>query len=151
MVDDNQSKHMGNRVNLSPKMLSLWKSAIESNKALLLEEFNLGPDALLEKVEEFEGISHATEHSHPAFISSSEDAFEGSTGYLQADTEDNYSNEEGLDDADDYDNNNDDEDDYDYYNDDKDDEFNDIVVTSAQPGSLPIDQLVDKLKLRQKE
>ncbi|XP_058768355.1 CRS2-associated factor 2, chloroplastic [Vicia villosa] len=151
MVDDNQSKHMGNTVKLSPKMLSLWKSAIESNKALLLEEFNLGPDALLEKVEEFEGISHATEHSHPAIISSSEDAFEGSTGYLQADTEDNYSNEEGLDDADDYDNNNDDEDDYDYYNDAEDDEFNDIVVTSAQPGSLPIDSLVGKLKLRQKE
>lgn len=134
---------MGNMVNSSPKMLSLWKSAIESNKALLLEEFNLGPDALLEKVEEFEGISHATEHSHPAFISSSEDAFEGS--------EDNYSNEEGLDNVDDYDRNSDDEDDFDHYTDDEDNEFNDIVVTSAQPGSLPIDLLVGKLKLRQKE
>ncbi|CAL5197264.1 unnamed protein product [Lathyrus oleraceus] len=143
MVNDNQSKHMGNMVNSSPKMLSLWKSAIESNKALLLEEFNLGPDALLEKVEEFEGISHATEHSHPAFISSSEDAFEGS--------EDNYSNEEGLDNVDDYDRNSDDEDDFDHYTDDEDNEFNDIVVTSAQPGSLPIDLLVGKLKLRQKE
>ncbi|KAL5063425.1 hypothetical protein RYX36_025162 [Vicia faba] len=140
---------MGNTVNSSPKMLSLWKSAIESNKALLLEEFNLGPDALLEKVEEFEGISQATEHSHPAFISSSEDAFEGSIE--EGGTEDNYSNEEGLDDVDDYDSNNDDEDDYDYYNDDEHDEFNDIVVTSAQPGSLPIDSLVDKLKLRQKK
>jgi len=136
-------------VGTSPKMLSLWKSAIESNKALLLEEFNIGPDALLEKVEEFEGISHATEHSYPAFTSSSQTAFEGSNLYLQDGTENNYSSD-GLDDADDYDNNSDGEDDYDYYS-DEDDEFNDIVDTSAQHGSLPVDLLVDKLKLRQKE
>jgi hypothetical protein len=122
-------------------MLSLWKSAIEANKALLLEEFNLGPDALLEKVEEFEGISHATEHSYPAFTSSSENAFER---YLEDGTEDNYSSD-GVEDVDDYDSNNDDDD---YYSDDEDDEFNDIVDTSAQPGSLPIDLLVNKLKFR---
>lgn len=148
-VADNQSKRISKMVSTSPKMLSLWKSAIESNKALLLEEFNIGPDALLEKVEEFEGISHATEHSYPAFTSLSDDAFEGSNLYLQDGTEDNYSSD-GQDDADDYDNNSDDEDDYDYYN-DEDDEFNDIVDTSAEPGSLPVDLLVDKLKLRQKE
>jgi hypothetical protein len=125
-------------------MLSLWKSAIEANKALLLEEFNLGPDALLEKVEEFEGISHATEHSYPAFTSSSENAFETSVVYLEDGTEDNYSSD-GIEDVDDYDSNNDDDD---YYSDDEDDEFNDIVDTSAQPGSLPIDLLVNKLKFR---
>ncbi|KAJ1432356.1 CRS2-associated factor 2, chloroplastic [Sesbania bispinosa] len=76
--DDNQSKHEGNMVKTSPKMLSLWRSAIESSKALLLEEFDLGPDALLEKVEEFEGISQAIEHSYPAFILSSEDRDEAS-------------------------------------------------------------------------
>ena len=53
----------------------------------------------MEKVEEFEGISQATKHSHPTFISSSEDAFEGSIE--EGGTEDNYSNEEGLDDVDD--------------------------------------------------
>jgi hypothetical protein len=136
-------------VKTSSKMLSLWKSAIEANKALLLEEFNLGPDALLEKVEEFEGISHATEHSYPAFTSSSENAFETSVVYLEDGTEDNYSSD-GVEDVDDYDSNNDDDDD-DYYSDDEDDEFNDIVDTSAQPGSLPIDLLVNKLKFRQKD
>ncbi|KAK2354605.1 RNA-binding CRS1 / YhbY (CRM) domain-containing protein [Trifolium repens] len=142
-VGDNQSKDIGNMVKTSSKMLSLWKSAIEANKALLLEEFNLGPDALLEKVEEFEGISHATEHSYPAFTSS-ENAFETSVVYLEDGTEDNYSSD-GIEDVDDYDSNNDDDD---YYSDDEDDEFNDIVDTSAQPGSLPIDLLVNKLKFR---
>ncbi|GAU41146.1 hypothetical protein TSUD_190460 [Trifolium subterraneum] len=144
-VDDNQSKDIGNMIKTSSKMLSLWKSAIEANKALLLEEFNLGPDALLEKVEEFEGISHATEHSYPAFTSSSDNAFEDGS-------EENYSSDGGLEDVDDYDSNNDDEDDDDdddYLNEDEDDEFNDTVDTSAQPGSLPIDLLVNKLKFRQ--
>ncbi|CAJ2636184.1 unnamed protein product [Trifolium pratense] len=128
-VGDNQSKDISNMVKTSSKMLSLWKSAIEANKALLLEEFNLGPDALLEKVEEFEGISHATEHSYPAFTSSSD----------------------GVEDVDDYNGNNDDEDNDDYYNDDEDvDEFNDIVDTYAQPGTLPVDLLVNKLKFRNK-
>ncbi|XP_058084159.1 CRS2-associated factor 2, chloroplastic isoform X2 [Magnolia sinica] len=52
----------------SPRMMSLWKQAIESSKALLLDEIDLGPDALLEKVEEFEGTSQATEHSYRALI-----------------------------------------------------------------------------------
>ena len=53
--------------------MSLWERAIESNKALLLDEMTLGPDALLEKVEEFEGMSLATEHSCEAVVLSSED------------------------------------------------------------------------------
>ncbi|KAH7570312.1 hypothetical protein JRO89_XS05G0084400 [Xanthoceras sorbifolium] len=36
-------------VRSSPKMMSLWKRAIESSKALLLDEINLGPDDLLKK------------------------------------------------------------------------------------------------------
>ncbi|CAH2080527.1 unnamed protein product [Thlaspi arvense] len=59
-------------VNASPKMTSLWRRAIETSKALLLEEINLGPDALLKKVEDFEGLSQATEHSYPAVVLSSE-------------------------------------------------------------------------------
>lgn len=60
-------------VRTSPKMMSLWKRAIESSKALLLDEIGLGPDDLLKKVEEFESTSQAIEHSYPALILSSED------------------------------------------------------------------------------
>lgn len=127
-------------MNTSPKMLSLWKSAIESNKALLLEKFDLGPDALLEKVEEFEGISQAMEHSHPAFPLLSEDGAEGAIANFEDRTEDSYSSEED-----------DDDDDYDDYYGDEDDDLYDIVDTSAQPGSLPVDLIVEKLNLRQKE
>ncbi|KAL5981652.1 CRS2-associated factor 2 [Asimina triloba] len=52
----------------SPRMMSLWKRAIDANKALFLDNINLAPDALLKKVEEFEGISQATVHSYPALI-----------------------------------------------------------------------------------
>ncbi|KAK9086213.1 hypothetical protein Syun_028607 [Stephania yunnanensis] len=58
----------------SPKLMWLWKRAIESSKALLLEEIELGPDALLEKVEEFAAISQVIEHSYPALILSGQDA-----------------------------------------------------------------------------
>ncbi|KAK2991234.1 hypothetical protein RJ640_023815 [Escallonia rubra] len=51
-------------VSSGPKMMSLWKRAIESSKALLLDEICLGPDALLKKVEEFESGSQATVHSY---------------------------------------------------------------------------------------
>ncbi|XP_061353595.1 CRS2-associated factor 2, chloroplastic isoform X2 [Gastrolobium bilobum] len=125
-TDDNQCKHDGNMVNTSPKMLSLWKRAIESCKALLLDEFNLGPDALLEKVEEFDAISQATEHSYPAFTLCNENDSYSS---------DNLPTEEDEDDDDDYDN----------YHDDEDDELYDIVDTSAQPGSLPVDSIIKKL------
>lgn len=136
-------------VNTSPKMLSLWKSAIESNKALLLEELSLGPDALLEKVEEFEGISQATEHSHPAFALLSQDSAERPVLNFEVGTEDSYSSDGGFpaEDGDD----GDDDDDDDYYYDDEDDDLYDIVDTSAKPGSLPVDLIVEKLKPRLKE
>ncbi|KAK0597483.1 hypothetical protein LWI29_025801 [Acer saccharum] len=78
-------------VRLSPKMMSLWKRAIESSKALLLDEINLGPDDLLKKVEEFENISQATEHSYPALVLSSEDGTSSSTTTLEYDESENYS------------------------------------------------------------
>lgn len=65
----------------SPRMMSLWKHAIESNKALLLDETDLGPDALLEKVEAFEGMTQAAEHSYPARPVSGED---GTTNLIAA-------------------------------------------------------------------
>ncbi|XP_072955393.1 CRS2-associated factor 2, chloroplastic [Typha angustifolia] len=52
----------------SPKMLSLWKRAIDSSKALLLDGAELSPDSLLKQVEEFDGTSQAAEHSYPALI-----------------------------------------------------------------------------------
>ncbi|XP_017219909.1 CRS2-associated factor 2, chloroplastic isoform X1 [Daucus carota subsp. sativus] len=61
------------KVQLSPKMMSLWSRAIESNQAMVLDDLGLGPDALLEKVEEFERTSQATVHSFPALILPSED------------------------------------------------------------------------------
>lgn len=140
-IDDNQSKHDGNMVNTSPKMLSLWNRAIESRKALLLDEFNLGPDALLEKVEEFEGISQATEHSYPAFISSSEDGLKVSFANFEDGTEDSQSSD-GLYNEDD----DEDDDNYDDYPDDEydEDDLYDIVDSSAQPGSLPVDLIVKR-------
>lgn len=60
-------------VKSSPKMMSLWNRAIETSKAMLLEDSGLGPDSLLQKVEEFDSMSHATEHSYPALVFSSED------------------------------------------------------------------------------
>ncbi|KAK9935316.1 hypothetical protein M0R45_022423 [Rubus argutus] len=71
--DDYSSKSDTKTVISSPKMMSLWKRSIDTNKALLLDELDLDPDALLKKIEEFEGISQATEHSYPALILSSED------------------------------------------------------------------------------
>ncbi|KAK3035101.1 hypothetical protein RJ639_032603 [Escallonia herrerae] len=47
-------------VSSGPKMMSLWKRAIESSKALLLDEICLGPNALLKNTEEFESSSQAT-------------------------------------------------------------------------------------------
>ncbi|ONK61649.1 uncharacterized protein A4U43_C08F32150 [Asparagus officinalis] len=52
-----------------PKMFLLWKQAIDSHKALLIDEnAELTPDSLLERVEEFQGMSQAAEHSYPALI-----------------------------------------------------------------------------------
>ncbi|KAM3399044.1 CRS2-associated factor 2, chloroplastic [Capsicum galapagoense] len=52
----------------SPKMMSLWKNAIDSGKALLLDDIDLKPDDLLNKVEEFDSISQAIEHTYPALV-----------------------------------------------------------------------------------
>lgn len=81
----------------SPKMTSLWKRAIESNKALLLDEIGLGPDALLKVVEAFEAVSQGTEHSYTALVTSSKDGSSSGSGsnaeYEGGDGED-YSEDE---------------------------------------------------------
>ncbi|KAI4383015.1 hypothetical protein MLD38_008899 [Melastoma candidum] len=67
-----QSQGESKEVISSPKMISLWRRAINSNKALLLDEPNVSPDDLLKIVEEFDGATRAAEHSFPAIISSKE-------------------------------------------------------------------------------
>ncbi|XP_062158824.1 CRS2-associated factor 2, chloroplastic [Alnus glutinosa] len=123
-------------VSTSPKMMLLWKQAIESSKALLLDEIVLDPDALLKKVEEFEGISQATEHSYPALILSSDDGTSSSV----AETED-YPQSEGYS-EDNYNYSDTDNDDYEDYDSDS---FED--VDSPVPlGSLPVDMIAEEHK-----
>lgn len=117
-------------------MMLLWKQAIESSKALLLDEIDLGPDALLKKVEEFDGISQATEHSYPALILSSDDGTSSSV----AETED-YPQSDGYS-EDDYIYSDTDNEDYEDYDSDS---FED--VDSPVPlGSLPVDMIAEEHK-----
>ncbi|CAD6231534.1 unnamed protein product [Miscanthus lutarioriparius] len=56
---------------LRPKMFKLWKSAVDSSLALLLDDAeanDLTPDSLLTLVEEFSVTSQAAEHSFPALL-----------------------------------------------------------------------------------
>ncbi|CAM8979038.1 unnamed protein product [Rhodiola kirilowii] len=110
----------------SPKMMLLLKRAIASNKALLLDELNLRPDELLEKVELFEGISQTPEHSYPALILVNKPDSGESTGvnlYEELD-------EERLEDDDlEYD--------------------SDKVESNVPLGSLPIDHLAERLNWNQ--
>ncbi|XP_021293022.1 CRS2-associated factor 2, chloroplastic isoform X2 [Herrania umbratica] len=121
----------------SPKMMSLWNNAIESNKALLLDEIALGPDALLEKVEEFEGISLVTEHSCEALVLSSEDG----SGSAMAESEagscsEDFGGENEI------------------YSDDDiiNDEYYDVeeVNSSIPLGSLPVDKIAERLRRESK-
>ncbi|KAG9459925.1 hypothetical protein H6P81_004433 [Aristolochia fimbriata] len=112
----------------SPKMMALWQRAIESNKALLLEETDLRPDALLEKVEIFEGQSQAVEHSYPALLLPN--------GIDSTEMEDQEDESEEEDD--------DDEDEFDDF---EDNGIRDELELSAPPGSLPLDSLVKQLYL----
>lgn len=110
-------------VNSSPRMMSLWQKAIGSGKALLLDEIELGPDELLEKVEEFASISQVTEHSYQALISSSAAALDPS-GQSDGDAEDEaYSEDETCPDS-------------------LDDSF-EAVESSVPFGSLPIDAITE--------
>ncbi|TVU21107.1 hypothetical protein EJB05_30723, partial [Eragrostis curvula] len=68
-TDDNAQVEI--REVLGPKMFKLWKSAVDSSLALLLDDAeakDLTPDLLLTKVEEFSITSQAVEHSFPALL-----------------------------------------------------------------------------------
>uniref|UniRef100_A0A5B7BT68 CRM domain-containing protein n=1 Tax=Davidia involucrata TaxID=16924 RepID=A0A5B7BT68_DAVIN len=120
-------------VSSSPRMMSLWKRAIESSKALLLDEIDLGPDALLKKVDEFEDMSQATEHSYPVLVSSSEDGTGSSrTEYEGGPRDEDYGEDETYS----YNDVDDDEDDEYYIS----DSF-DGMESSVPLGSLPVDSI----------
>lgn len=130
-----------NKVISSPKMTSLWERAIQTSKALLLNDLNLSPDDLLKRVEEFEGITQATEHSYPALVLSSERAT-GSSVAAYEDGSTSQSEDYGEDgfpfgDSDEYD---------DFCEDDPFEEAD----WSAPLGSLPVDRLTEKLSQDQK-
>ncbi|KAJ8773804.1 hypothetical protein K2173_008267 [Erythroxylum novogranatense] len=140
------NKCEANVVSSSPKMTLLWKRAIESNKAFLLNEISLDPDDLLRKVEDFEGVSQAIEHSYPAVVLSSKD---GDINSLSAFEHDSLGENFGEDliyannEDEDYEDNNydydEDEDDYD------DSDYFEEVDGSVPLGSLPVDLVAEKL------
>ncbi|CAA7036007.1 unnamed protein product [Microthlaspi erraticum] len=115
-----------NTVISSPKMISLWKRALESSKAVILEELDLSPDNLLQKVEEFAGTSQAAEHTFTALVLPSND---GAEDYV--DNEDRSEEYSDLDD--------------DFVDEGSDDESLEPV---GPVGSLPVDIIVRKLRER---
>lgn len=127
--DDDSHASGPNKVSSSPRMMSLWKRALESNKALLLTETDLGPDALLEKVEEFEGMTQAAEHSYPALVISGQDR----TSYPVAEDKENdefddWSGDEEYDEIEEY----------------GDDPFEE-AESPGPLGSLPVDLIAKRL------
>jgi len=116
-----------------PKMFLLWKRAIDSHKALLLDDnTELSPDSLLERVEEFQGLSQAAEHSYPALILSGGDSSEN----VQPSDDDN-------DEFSDTDRTSGDFEDYDI---DIGDSFEE-VDPSVPYGSLPVDSIEERLSI----
>ncbi|KAL2519546.1 CRS2-associated factor 2 [Abeliophyllum distichum] len=111
-------------VRASPRMMSLWKRAIESRKASVLDEIDLSPDDLLLKVEEFGIISLAMEHSYPATILSNKEGPGSSTKQWKSDEDDdNYSEGDKC-----------------YIN-----ESFEAVESSVPLGSLPVDFIATQL------
>ncbi|KAK1438198.1 hypothetical protein QVD17_04003 [Tagetes erecta] len=107
----------------SPRMTQLWRRAIESSTAMLLEDIELGPDDLLKVVEEFETVSQVTEHSYPAVIVSNDES------QNRDHDEEDYSEDD------------------DYFDDEEsDDDYVDFSEKSAPPGSLPVDFLAEQLR-----
>ncbi|PWZ03955.1 CRS2-associated factor 2, chloroplastic [Zea mays] len=126
---------------LRPKMFKLWKSAVDSSLALLLDDAeanNLTPDSLLTLVEEFSVTSQAVEHSFPALLVTNGDASTDSLSaeYMNDESETSVAgNEEGqLEQSPDL----------------RDDEHFDLdmferLESSVPLGSLPIDSMIERL------
>lgn len=112
-------------------MMSLWKRALESNKAVLLDETDLGPDALLERVEEFERMTQATEHSYPALVHTGEDKMSNSEAEDEIFKDDEEFNDYSTDE----------EDELEEFGDDPFEE----AENSGPLGSLPVDLIAKQL------
>lgn len=84
----------------SPRMTSLWQSAIITGKALLLSKIDLGPDDLLEKVEEFGTTSQVSEHTYPAWVLSEEPSLSLTQQYRNKHQDDDYAEKDFEDDID---------------------------------------------------
>ncbi|XP_060169628.1 CRS2-associated factor 2, chloroplastic isoform X2 [Lycium barbarum] len=84
----------------SPRMMSLWKNAIDSGKALLLDNVDLKPNDLLNKVEEFESISQAIEHTYPALVLSSKRVAEQSKLIWKGSSDDDNDSDDEISDDD---------------------------------------------------
>lgn len=113
-------------------MMSFWQNALDSGKALLLDNTELDPEELLEKVEEFESISQVAEHSYPALVMSGEDSLRLKQQNNDAEKDD-YREDET----------------YSEEFDDDESEFSDSFEEIDDPciplGSLPIDSIVMQL------
>ncbi|KAI3728315.1 hypothetical protein L6452_16949 [Arctium lappa] len=121
-TEDGSYKSESRTVVSSPRMMSLWRRAIELNKAMVLEDIGVGPDELLKVVEEFETVSQVTDHTYDAVIVSNEEKSDDPE-------EEDYSEDES--DFDDEDS--------------SDDEYGELSEKSAPPGSLPVDFLAEQL------
>ncbi|VVA92277.1 unnamed protein product [Arabis nemorensis] len=128
-ISKEQTVSVPSTVISSPKMISLWKRALESSKAVILEELDLDPDDLLKKVEELEGTSQAAEHTYTALVLSSSDG-----------AAEDYVDDKDLSDG------------YSDIDDDFDDECSDdeSLEPMGPVGSLPVDKIVRKLRERLK-
>lgn len=117
------------------KMFLLWKRALDSQKALLLDDnTELSPDSLLEKVEESQSMSQASEHSYPALIMSSAEGVNNagrSLGSSDRDNEDEFVNMgRSVEDVEDYDT----------------DISDSLEVDPLVPyGSIPVDSIAKRL------
>lgn len=105
----------------SPKMTSLWKNAVDSGKALLLDDVDLKPDDLLNKVEEFESISQAIEHTYPAVVLSSKHVPEQSKLAWKGSSDDDNDRDNEI----------------------SDDEF-EALESTVPKGLLPVDSIVNE-------
>ncbi|GAB2280484.1 CRS2-associated factor 2 [Dionaea muscipula] len=116
----------------SPRIMSLWKHALESSKALLLEETILDPDALWAKVEEFEGMTVASQQHGRGPAAEHADHFlvgkisDGNDGYSDDDGNDIYSDDDEYDDI-------------------SDDDLLEQAGDFFPLGSIPVDDLAKRL------
>ncbi|XP_042398136.1 CRS2-associated factor 2, chloroplastic-like [Zingiber officinale] len=130
---------------ISPKMFSLWKRAVESSQALLLDDIDLTPDSLLEKIEHFEGLSQAISHSYDALILPTSKDPEGSKysseGRFRLEASDVSYDEFGRENKNGEDHYNYDKSDY-----DSDDAYDHDEIEHSVPfGSLPVDSIAKRL------